>query len=253
MSFQRRWFAMSDVSVATPPSAPVRRELRRTSGAEEVGWLGTDRICAIGAWSGRAMLGLVAAYVVVFVVGFTSLGNLSKPLPDPYLAIAEVLILVMAPIMVALMLAIHACAPVRAKPFTQVALGWMLAAAAFTSTVHFVELTVARHIDHATFPGYERIFDFTWPSLLYAIDIAAWDIFFGLALLFAVPAFARGSKARAGLIASGSLCLIGLVGPFTNALGWRAIGIFGYTIVFALTSSRSARRSSPHVASTREG
>jgi hypothetical protein len=71
--------------------------------------------------------------------------------------------------------------------------------------------------------------------MLYAVDIAAWDIFFGLALLFAVPAFARGSKARAGLIASGSLCLIGLVGPFADALGWRAIGIFGYTIVFALT------------------
>jgi hypothetical protein len=68
-------------------------------------------MCAIGAWSARAMLGLVAAYVAVFVVGFASVGNLSKPLPDPYLAIAEVLILVMAPIMVALMLAIHACAP----------------------------------------------------------------------------------------------------------------------------------------------
>jgi hypothetical protein len=36
-----------------------------------------------------------------------------------------------------------------------------------------------------------------------AVDIAAWDIFFGLALLFAVPAIARGSKARAGCIASG--------------------------------------------------
>jgi hypothetical protein len=70
--------------------------------------------------------------------------------------------------------------------------------------------------------------------MLY-IDIVAWDIFFGLALLFAAPAFARGSKARAGLIASGSLCLIGLVGPFANVLGLRAIGIFGYTIVFALT------------------
>jgi hypothetical protein len=27
----------------------------------------------------------------------------------------------------------------------------------------------------------------------------------------------------------------GLVGPFANVLGLRAIGIFGYTIVFALT------------------
>jgi hypothetical protein len=197
MSLRRRWFAINGVSVATPASVAVRRELRRTPDLEEMDWGGTERICATGAWSARAMLGLVAAYVSVLVVGFTSLGNLSKPLPDPYLAIAEGLILVMAPIMVALMLAIHACAPVRAKPFTQVALGWMLAAAAFTTTVHFVELTVARHINQATFPGYARIFDFKWPSMLYAIDIAAWDIFFGLALLFAVPAFARGSKARA--------------------------------------------------------
>jgi hypothetical protein len=53
-------------------------------------------------------------------------------LPDPYLAIAEVLILVIAPILVLLMLAIHACAPAHAKAFTRVALGWMLAAAAFT-------------------------------------------------------------------------------------------------------------------------
>jgi hypothetical protein len=183
------------------------------------------------------MFVLVVAYVVVFVVGFASVGNLKQVLPDPYLATAEVLILLMAPIMVILMLAIHDYAPKRAKPFTQVALGWMLAAAAFTTTVHFVELTVARHINPATFPGYHRIFDFQWPSMLYAVDIVAWDVFFGLALLFAVPAFARGSEARvrAGLIASGSLCLIGLVGPFTNSLGWRAIGIFGYTIVFALT------------------
>src|SRR5579872_2754121 len=45
-------------------------------------------------------------------------------------------------------------------------------------------------------------------STLYAIDIVAWDIFIGLALLFAVPAFERGSKARLGLIASGLLCLM---------------------------------------------
>ncbi len=218
-----------------PTAGLAQRESRRSSNDDEAEWIATDRICMIGAWSARAMLVLVAAYVVVFVVGFASVGNLNKPLPDPYLAIAEVLILVMAPIMVTLMLAIHDCAPARAKPFTQVALGWMLAAAAFTTTVHFVELRVARHINHATVPGYDRIFDFKWPSMLYAVDIVAWDIFFGLALLFAVPAFARGSKARAGLIASGSLCLIGLAGPFANALGWRAIGIFGYTIVFGLT------------------
>jgi hypothetical protein len=28
---------------------------------------------------------------------------------------------------------------------------------------------------------------FAWPSTFYAIDIVAWDVFFGLALLFADP------------------------------------------------------------------
>ena len=198
----------------------------------------TNRMRTIGGWSARAIFVIEVVYVVVFVVGFASLGNFSDPLPDPYRAIGEVLILVMAPIMVVLILAIHTCAPKQAKPFTQVALGWMVAAAAFTTVVHFVELTVARRIDPATFPGFARIFGFEWPSTFYAIDIVAWDVFFGLALLFAVPAFTHRSDCtliRRGLIASGSLCLIGLIGPFANALAWRTIGIFGYTIVFGLT------------------
>jgi hypothetical protein len=199
---------------------------------------GTSRVRVIGAWSARAMFFLEVVYIAVFIVGFADVGNTSDPLPDPYLAIVEVMILVMAPILVALILAIHQCAPKQAKPFTQVALGWMLAAAAVTTVVHFVLLTVARHVDAATFPGYARIFDWEWPSTFYAIDIAAWDIFFGLALLFAVPAFVRrggGSLVRKGLVASGSLCLIGLIGPFANAMAWRNIGILGYTVVFGLT------------------
>ena len=188
-------------------------------------------------WSARAIVVLEIVYIAVFVAGFASLGNTSDPLPDPYLAIAEVIILVMAPVMVMLMVSIHHLAPPEAKPYTLVALGWMVAAAAFTMTVHFVELTVARHISPATFHDYRWIFGFRWPSTFYAIDIVAWDVFFALALLFAVPAFARTEAkwARRGLIASGSLSLIGLIGPFANALGWRTIGILGYTVVFGIT------------------
>jgi hypothetical protein len=196
------------------------------------------RVRMLGAWSARTLFLIEVVYIAVFAAGFASLGNLSDPLPDPYLAIGEILILVMAPIMVCLMLAIHQCAPKQAKPFTQVALGWMLAAAACTTVVHFVLLTVARHIDPATFPGYARIFGWQWPSTFYAIDIVAWDVFFGLALLFAVPAFAHRPDAtlvRRGLILSGSLCLIGLVGPFANVLALRTIGIVGYTVIFGLS------------------
>ncbi len=39
---------------------------------------------------------------------------------------------------------------------------------------------------------------------------------------------------RNGFIAAGSPCLVGLIGPFANALGRRVLGILGYTIVFGL-------------------
>jgi hypothetical protein len=223
--------------VARAFEAPlVRAERNDPSGQEWRHSPRSSRIRDVGTWSARALVLLEFCYIAVFVAGFASIGTTSAPLPDPYLAIAEALILVMAPILVLLMLAIHECAPLRAKPYTRIAVGWMLATAAFTSVVHFVELVVARHVDAATFPGYAYVFGFKWPSAFYAIDIAAWDIFFGLALLFAVPAFNVHSmkSVRRGLLLSGSLCLIGLIGPFTNALAWRTIGILGYTIVFAL-------------------
>src|SRR5438094_250167 len=197
------------------------------------------RVRLLGVWSARAIFLIEVAYVAVFIAGFASIGgNTSRVLPQPYLAVAEILILVLAPIMVCLMLAIHQNAPTEARPFTQIAVGWMLAAAAFTTVVHFVQLTAARYIDAATFPGYARIFGWHWPSTFYAIDIVAWDVFFGLALLFAVPAFARRNDAvlvRRGLLLSGSLCLIGLIGPLAGMLGLRTIGILGYTVVFGLT------------------
>jgi hypothetical protein len=71
---------------------------------------GTARDRRIGMWSARAVFVFGAAYAITMVAGFASLGNLADPLPDPYLAIAEILILFMAPVMVMLMVAIHACA-----------------------------------------------------------------------------------------------------------------------------------------------
>jgi hypothetical protein len=52
------------------------------------------------------------------VAGFAATGTLSKPLEDPYLAIMEALILVMAPVLVLLAAAIHACAPDGTKTAT---------------------------------------------------------------------------------------------------------------------------------------
>ena len=83
--------------------------------------------------------------------------------------------------------------------------------------------------------------------MLYAIDIAAWDLFLGLSLLFAAASFAKRSypAARRGLLLSGSLCLLGLVGPAINDLAWRGIGIFGYAVAFPITCLALSRAFQP--------
>jgi hypothetical protein len=201
---------------------------------QELALTGTSRDLMLGRWSARAIAAVSIPYAITMVLGFSSMGNLRDPLPDPYLAVAEVLILLMAPFMVTLMIAVHACAPVRLRAFSLTALGWMLLLAGVTMTVHFVELTFVRRINPAEVPGFDRLLNFQWPSLLYAADIAAWDLFLGLSLLFAAPVFTglRYRWARRGLLASGALCLLGLVGPIFNALAWRGIGIFGYAVAF---------------------
>ena len=198
---------------------------------------GTARDRALGARMAELYFAFGVAYAIVMVTGFVSLGNLSKPLADPYLGIAEGLIIAMAPVMVMLMGAVYACAPAGAKMKALVAIGWMVAAAATTVTVHVVLLTVGRQLNASTFPGYAHVFSFTWPSVFYAVDIVAWDVFVGLSLLFAAPAFqgARDTWARRGLLLAGVLCLVGLVGPAVDNLAWRGLGIFGYAIVLPLT------------------
>jgi hypothetical protein len=209
----------------------------RSSGQETAAGLGgTEADRWIGMWSARMLGAIGVVYAVTMVAGFAVMGNLSKPLEDPYLAIMEVLILVMAPILVLLAAVIHACAPHGAKTYSMTALGWMLLLAGFTMTVHLVQLTVVRRVDPSAIQGFQYLSNWHWPSVLYGIDIAAWDIFFALALLFAAPVFhASGHMAvRNGLMIAGAMCVLGIIGPAVNHIALREIGIIGYAIVWPI-------------------
>jgi hypothetical protein len=209
----------------------------RSAGKQTAAGLGgtrTDRW--IGFWSARVLFAFGVAYAVTMIIGFAAMGNTSKPLGDPYVAIMEVLILLMAPVLVLLAAAIHACAPEGTRTYSITALGWMLLLAGFTVTVHLVLLTVARRIGPNAIHGFQYLFNWHWPSMLYAVDIAAWDIFFALALLFTAPVFhASGHAAvRNGMLIVSAMSLVGLLGPAINHIALRQIGIVGYAIVWPI-------------------
>ncbi len=83
------------------------------------------------------------------------------------------------------------------------------------------------------------MFSFTWPSVTYALDILAWDLFFGLSMLFAAPVFS-GDRLRASIrilmIVSGVLALAGISGVVVGNIQLRMIGVVGYAGLFPVVA-----------------
>lgn len=203
------------------------------------GFTRTHRMAGRAAALGVSFL--LIAYLITLILGFLSLASPQDPIGDPYFSILESLIVVIAPLMVVVMVAVHAYASPEAGMYSLTALAFMILMAGITSSVHFVILTVSHLIESAGFPWGSLFFSFTWPSVAYALDILAWDIFFALAMLFAAPVFTRGRlerTVRVLMIVSGVLSLAGLVGVPLADMNLRNIGIIGYAgvsiVVFLL-------------------
>jgi hypothetical protein len=199
----------------------------------------TETARSLGIFSAAATVILLVAYALTLAVGLASLESAQQPIGNPMFTILEVLIIVMMPAMVALMVAVHAWAPMQAKTLTLTSLVFMGLLAGVTSVVHFCVLTLSRQPEFVGRPWESLVFPFAWPSVVYALDILAWDVFFPLSMLFAAPVF-RGSRLAAWIrvlmIASGVLSLAGLSGVVVGDMQLRKIGIVGYVGVFLVVA-----------------
>ena len=85
--------------------------------------------------------------------------------------------------------------------------------------------------------------------MLYGVDIAAWDIFFGLALCSPYLCSARRHVAvHNGLLIAGAMCLVGVIGPAVNHIALRQVGIVGCAIVWPIVCiplSKAFRHAGP--------
>ena len=182
---------------------------------------------------------LTTVYAVTLAVGLLSLQSPQQPIGDPLFSILEILIILAMPLMVALMVAIHAWGPAETKVFSLMALVFMSLLAGLTCSVHFVILTAGRQAGFSGNPWMALFLSFKWPSISYALDILAWDVFFPLSVLFAAPVFSGNRLAmsiRVLLVASGALALGGLSGVIVGDMQLRNIGIVGYAGVFPVVS-----------------
>jgi len=188
----------------------------------------------LGSWSAFAVFLTGVAYLVTLTIGFTVYG-LNEPIVDPVLAVMEVLTLMSAPFIVVMMAAIHDYASIDRKIYGLVALAFAILFVGMTSAVHFVELTALRQRGSG---------GIVWPSPEYAVELLAWNLFLGLALLFAAPVFdSVGAErgVRRGLLISGVLCVAGIIGPAIGNMRLQLIGVFGYAVVLPVVCLMLAR------------
>ena len=87
------------------------------------------------------------------------------------------------------MITVHAWTSAQLKTYSLAALVFMSLVAGITGSVHFVILTVSRHAAFAALAWVPLLLSFKWPSVAYALDILAWDLFFALSMLCAAPVF----------------------------------------------------------------
>jgi hypothetical protein len=189
---------------------------------------------AIGRAAAWAVFGLLVLYAVTTTLGFLSLTSPSEPIGAPYITVMEVLIIVLMPPMVVSLVVLHAFAAPEAKVYSLTALVFMVVVAAITSGLHTVLLTVGDALKATGEPWVPLVTSFTWPSVVYALDILAWDWFFALSMLAAALVFTAGGlerTVRVLMLVSGVLSLAGLIGVPLGDMQYRNIGIVGYALV----------------------
>jgi hypothetical protein len=205
-------------------------------------WTSADRL--LGKRSCYTQFGISLAYVPTMAAGVVAVGGFAPPIRDPYQAIMELLIFPSAVALVVAFAALHAYAPASKKTLSLSALVLVTLMAGITVCVHFIVLTVGRQANETTLPGFKMLFSWTWPSMIYALDIAAWDFFLGVALLLAAAVFSGSRLAqwvRRVLTVSGLLCLGGLLGAVLGNMNVRNIGIVGYAVVLPVAMIQMGR------------
>ncbi|MGH7725615.1 MAG: hypothetical protein ACREOU_09320 [Candidatus Eiseniibacteriota bacterium] len=191
----------------------------------------------LGMWSARLVVILAVAYILTGCAWllFGRSPNPQELQPsEPYLAILEALIVLLSPVMIVLMASIHAHADPDRKTMALVALAHMTACATLTCAVHFLQLTVVRRLPVED-PRFSILQLYPWPGLSLGLDLIAWDLFFGLAMLFGAPVFrgnGRDAAIRRGMKLSGVLCLTGVIAQATGNFWFQYPAIVGYAFVF---------------------
>lgn len=211
--------------------------MRNSSISPDVTFTTQARTLGIAAaWTGFAVS---EVYAVVSGVAYASQGAAVES--GPFLSVMALMVVLMGPFLVLSMVAVHAYASPDRKPYSLAALAFMLACVTITTCINFLLLMVSSQPSLFSEAWRALFLPCRWPVPAFVLDNFVWDWFFGLSMLLAAPIFGR-SALRLLAIASGVLCLAGLVwlavspaqAILIGILGWGAAGPFVFLLLAKL-------------------
>lgn len=194
-------------------------------------------------------IGIAAAWIAfavnevyAVVSGVAYLQRLAAVESGPFLSAMALLVVVMGPFLVVSMGAVHAYANPRRKLYSLAALAFMIGCVTVTSCINFSLLVVSSLPDLFAESSRSMFLPATWPTPAFVLDNFVWDWFFGVSMLLAAPVFggdALRDWLRLAMLASGSLCLAGLVwlavspsqAIIIGILGWGAAGPIAFLLL----------------------
>lgn len=187
------------------------------------------RTAKLGFWS--ALLATLAW--LVFTVCFVAIAALRPPfhwidLAD-FLAfsqahdqtlvyVAQACMVLIGPLYVAILSSLQEYAPPECKSSVRTALALSVVFAALTGVNYFTHITAVRfNIARGTVAGLEQFLQHKPDSVMAAVNMLGWTVYFGLSSLLASAAFASTTSRlerfiRFALIANGVCCLLAGIG-----------------------------------------
>ena len=186
----------------------------------------------IGYWA--AIVTFITGIGFLLVIVVTVVSGTGFPPTGLYLTLISVDTLLAAVAMVFLWSALHICAPADRRIFSQCSLAMVTILAALTSIARFVQISlVPQALAAGKTDGLGWFNVYGEFSLMSDIEVLAWGVFLGLALLFLAPVFRKQKLDRAlswTLYISGLLCLVGAVGKVVSSTPLVFVGILGWGV-----------------------
>ncbi len=212
-----------------------------------------------GLFTGWLIAGLGLLYAIVTAIGLFQLPSPDEPIGNPYFTMMELLTLLIAPAMLLLMVVVHNHTDSRHRSFSLAAIFFLGMMTVVTSAVHTMVLAFQKNPGGIP-TGTAWFFDFRWPSVVYALDILAWDWFYPLAMLSASVIYHKDNfdkTLRMLMLISALLALLGLMGVPLADMQLRNIGIIGYAVlgpvIFLLMGLRLKRTARSSGQTEKEG